>query len=46
MLRDRLPSGRQGAAIPIVEFGGASTSIEMVLSGIRQALRECQMAGA
>src|SRR5262245_16434359 len=39
MLRDRLPSGRHGASIPLVEFAGRSDSGEMLVDTIRRALR-------
>jgi hypothetical protein len=43
MLRDRLPSGRRGAAIPIVELAGATASTDLVIREIREALRTREM---
>jgi CheY-like chemotaxis protein len=38
LLHDRLPQGRSGRAIPIVEFAAASDSIDQVIGDIRRVL--------
>jgi hypothetical protein len=44
MLRDRLPSGRQGTPVPLVELVSTPDLIEPVIQAIRRALHESQMA--
>lgn len=44
MIRDRLPSGGRGSAVPPVELVSTPDSIEPVISAIRSALRAAQMA--
>jgi hypothetical protein len=39
-LRDQLPYGRMGGAVPIVELADAPEPVEPVLGRIRQALQE------
>jgi hypothetical protein len=44
MLRDRLPSGRHGTSIPLVEFAGAPDSGDPLVAEIRRALRTTRMS--
>jgi hypothetical protein len=44
MLRDRLPSGRRGTPVPLVELVSTPDLIEPVVQAIRRALHESHMA--
>jgi len=44
MLRDRLPSGRHGTSIPIVEFTGRPDSGDRLVEEIRRALQTTRMS--
>jgi hypothetical protein len=44
MLRDRLPSGRQGTPVPLVELVSTPDLIEPVVQAIRRALHESHIA--
>jgi hypothetical protein len=39
MLRDRLPSGRHGTTVPLVEFAGTPNAGDPLVEEIRRALR-------
>jgi hypothetical protein len=42
VLRDRLPPGRRGGAIPIVEHPATTDSVDTLIRQIRDALRASQ----
>jgi hypothetical protein len=43
VLRDRLPGGRQGCTVPLVELVSSPNLVEPVLEAMRRALRASQL---
>ena len=46
MLRDRLPCGRRGTSIPIVEFAGQPDSGDLLIEKLRRTLRTIRTSEA